>query len=209
MLAFAGSLPDPAIVTLLRKPWLGEPRRHRFPASERTRWDRADLPDGFLVVGDAVASFNPIYGQGMSSAVQQASALSDLLGRGMDAGALTRRHARAARAVADVPWRIATGADFLYPATDGRRPAGTRRLNAYLARVINVAADDEVVNAALTRVQNLLARPESLMHPRVIARVLGRRRSRFVGDPAGPRRGLPADEPVFRAPNDPGTVTAR
>jgi 2-polyprenyl-6-methoxyphenol hydroxylase-like FAD-dependent oxidoreductase len=209
MLTFAGSLPDPTIATLLRKPWLGEPRRHRFPASERTRWERADLPAGFLAVGDTVASFNPIYGQGMSSAVQQAGALAELLGKGIDTGALTRRHARAARAVADVPWRVATGADFLYAATEGHRPAGIRRLNDYLARVINVAADDEMVNVALTRVQNLLARPESLMHPRVLARVLGRRRSRLVSDPAGPRRGLLADDAVFRAPNDPGTVTAR
>ena len=81
--------------------------------------------EGLPVVGDAVASFNPIYGQGMSSAVQQAEALATLLGEGRDRRDLTRRHARAARAVADVPWRVATGADFLYAATQGRRPPGT------------------------------------------------------------------------------------
>jgi hypothetical protein len=69
--------------------------------------------------GDSVASFNPIYGQGMSSALQQAEALRDLLDRGVGRSALTRRHARAAGAVADVPWRVATGADFLYPETLG------------------------------------------------------------------------------------------
>ncbi|GAB3258017.1 FAD-dependent oxidoreductase [Nocardioides dilutus] len=175
MVAFAESLPDPAIATLVRKRWVSEVRRHRFPASERTRWDRAPLPAGHLVVGDAVASFNPIYGQGMSSAIQQAEALATLLQQGRDRRELTRRHARAARAVADVPWRIATGADFLYAETQGSRPPGTDRVNRYLARVINRSADDEVVNVALSRVQNLMARPESLMHPRIAARVLGRR----------------------------------
>ena len=82
--------------------------------------------------------------------------------------------------MADAPWRVATGADFLYPATQGSRPPGTNRVNAYLARVIRRAAEDEVVNVALTKVQNLLARPESLMHPRIVGRVLAPRR--------GPRR---------------------
>ncbi|MBJ7356877.1 hypothetical protein [Nocardioides sp.] len=173
MLGFAGSLPDPAIARLLRNPWVSGVRRHRFPASERTRWDKATLPAGHLVVGDAVASFNPIYGQGMSSAVLQAEALAALLRDGRDRRELTRRHARAARAVAEAPWRVATGADFLYAETRGSRPPGTDRVNRYLARVMRRSADDEVVNLALSRVQNLMARPESLMHPRIAARVLG------------------------------------
>ena len=188
MVTFAESLPDPTIARLLRKPWVGEPRRHRFPASERTRWDRTDLPAGYVVVGDAVASFNPIYGQGMSSAAQQAEALGTLLAGGFDRRTITRRHARQARRVVDVPWTVATGADYLYAATSGRRPPGTARINAYLARVIHRAADDEAVNVALTRVQNLMARPESLMHPRVLAQVLapGRRPASVRGRRVAP-----------------------
>ncbi len=175
MLAFAESLPDPTIATLLRKTRVGEPRRHRFPASERTRWDSVSLPAGFVVVGDATASFNPIYGQGMSSALQQAAALGELVRSGVARPELIRRHAQAARKVADSPWRIATGADFVYDRTTGARPRGTGVVNAYLARLMNRAAVDETVNLALTRVQNLMAAPESLMHPRIAARVLGRR----------------------------------
>ena len=44
----------------------------------------------------------------------------------------------------DVPWTVATGADYLYAATSGRRPPGTARLNAYQARVIHRAADEAV-----------------------------------------------------------------
>ncbi len=184
MLAFAESLPDPAIATLLRKPWVGEPRRHRFPASERSRWDRVRLPDGFVAVGDATASFNPIYGQGMSSAAQQAEALGRLIASTPDRRTLTRRHATAAQEVVDSPWRVATSSDFLYDRTAGSAPRGIGMVNAYLERVMNRAAHDETVNLALTRVQGLLAPPESLMHPRIAVRVLGRRRVRTPARPA-------------------------
>jgi 2-polyprenyl-6-methoxyphenol hydroxylase-like FAD-dependent oxidoreductase len=178
MLAFAGSLPDPAIAHLLAGTWLSEPRRHRFPASERTRWSTVDLPTGFFVVGDAVASFNPIYGQGMSSAAQQAMALADCLAKPTSLARATRAHARAADRVAETPWRVATGADFIYAETEGRKPAGTDVINRYLERVMRVAPYDERVNRALTRVQLLLARPESLMAPAVVARTLFRSPSR-------------------------------
>ena len=186
MLAFAGSLPDPAIAQLLAGTWLSEPRRHRFPASERTRWSTVDLPAGFFVVGDAVASFNPIYGQGMSSAAQQAGALAECLARPTSLARATRAHARAADRVVETPWRVATGADFIYPETEGRKPAGTDLINRYLERVMRAAPYDERVNLALTRVQLLLARPETLMAPAVVARALLRSPSRRGEAPVHP-----------------------
>ncbi len=174
MLAFAASLPDPAIAHLLAGTWVSEPRRHKFPASERTRWSTVELPAGFFVVGDAVASFNPIYGQGMSSAAQQAVALADCLAKPQSLARATRAHARAAERVAETPWRVATGADFIYAETEGRKPAGTDLINRYLERVMRIAPYDERVNLALTRVQLLLARPETLMSPAVVARTLFR-----------------------------------
>ncbi len=183
MLDFAASLPDPAIARLLAGTWLSEPRRHRFPASERTRWSTVDLPAGFFVVGDAVASFNPIYGQGMSSAAQQAVALADCLATPTSLARATRTHARAADRVAEAPWRVATGADFIYAETEGRKPAGTDLVNRYLERVMRAAPYDERVNLALTRVQLLLARPETLMAPAVVARTLFQRPGRVSSPP--------------------------
>jgi hypothetical protein len=80
--------------------------------------------------------------------------------------------------VAETPWRVATGADFIYAETEGRKPAGTDVINRHLERVMRVAPYDERVNRALTRVQLLLARPESLMAPAVVARTLFRSPSR-------------------------------
>ena len=67
--------------------------------------------------------------------------------------------------------QIATGADFAYPATVGRRPPGITAANRYLTQVIAAAAVDRVVNLAFSRVQQLLDPPSSLLRPGLVARV--------------------------------------
>src|SRR5690606_9396292 len=109
--AFARSLPDPAIAELLQHRWLTEPARHRFPSSRRTHFERVRrLPHGFCAIGDAVASFNPIYGQGMSAAALQAEALGRCVERHGGGSRLQRAVAKATAAVVANPWQIATGA---------------------------------------------------------------------------------------------------
>jgi 2-polyprenyl-6-methoxyphenol hydroxylase-like FAD-dependent oxidoreductase len=63
-LAYARSFPSAVIAELMEtsEP-LGEPVTHRFPANQRRHVERMRrLPLGWVLLGDAVCSFDPIYG---------------------------------------------------------------------------------------------------------------------------------------------------
>lgn len=174
LLAFADSLPVPWFGDLLRETeWLCEPYSYRFPSSLRRRFERLRaLPAGFAALGDGVSSFNPLYGQGMSSAALQAMALGDALDRHGNSAKMPRAFARRAAKVVDNPWKIAAGADFGYPQTTGDKPAGTDVMNRYIDRVLRACSIDHTVNRKMGEVQQLLVPPEALLRPGIVIRAL-------------------------------------
>lgn len=149
---------------------LDDPVRYRFVAGVRRRFDKLpDSPDGFLVVGDGVCSLNPIYGQGMSVAAEQALTLQRHLAHGPP------RPDRFFRDISEVtsgPWTMAAGADLAFPGVEGRRRAAARVVGAYIARLHAAAAHDASLATAFVRVSGLVDPPQTLLRPRVIARVL-------------------------------------
>jgi 2-polyprenyl-6-methoxyphenol hydroxylase-like FAD-dependent oxidoreductase len=180
---FASTLPVDAVHQLVTtaKP-LSEIMNFRFPASQRRHYERMrDFPSGYLVLGDAICSFNPIYGQGMSVAAMEAKALDICLKKGMKR--LSRRFFRQASRIIDTPWTIVTGEDFRFPQVDSPRPMGFRIVNRYLDRVHAVASFDPVVCKRFFMVANLLARPASLMTPGIIWRVLSYSLPKGAGSP--------------------------
>ena len=67
--------------------------------------------------GDAICSFNPVYGQGMTVAAQEAITLRDVLHAGSEN--LAARFFRAAAKIVDNPWDIAVGNDLRHPRVEG------------------------------------------------------------------------------------------
>ena len=150
---------------------VGEAAVCHFPSSRRLRYEALSaFPAGLLVVGDGISSFNPVYGQGMTVAAQQAIVLDGLLGEGRHD--LARRFFAATAKVVDVPWTLAAGGDLRYPEVPGQRTLMTRLVNAYVARLLVAARRDPVAAQAFHRTSNLVARPQAMLHPAVLARVL-------------------------------------
>ena len=175
-LEFARSLPTPEIYQRLQSAQaLTEIVAHKYPSDLRRHYEKmARFPEGYLVLGDALCSFNPVYGQGMTVAALEAEALGDCLRRqlGQDLTGLPGRFFESVTPLIDVPWRMATGEDWRYPEVEGQRPRGTALINRYAVQIHRAARTDAVVCRAFFNVANLNQPPASLFHPALMARVL-------------------------------------
>ncbi|MFS8102144.1 hypothetical protein LFM09_33975 [Lentzea alba] len=172
---FARSLPLPLIADVLAQAEAATPvMTYRMPTSQRRHVERLkQTPAGFLVLGDAICSFNPLHAQGMSSAALQARALGHAISRHGSAsprlpGAFYRRAAR----VIDLPWRIAARADLADPRISGPDLVGTDLVDRYLDKALWAGHTSVPVARRTMQVQHLLARPETLITPAMIVRVL-------------------------------------
>ena len=193
--SFAASLPHPLIANLLRRSRpLTEVETYRFPASRWRHFERlSDLPAGYLAIGDAVCSFNPVYGQGMTIAIASAMALGRALDRpgGGFGPALTRAFYKEATPGIGHAWELARAADFWHPRTVGKRPFALAFRNWYMRQVVLAAQSSVEVHRALIRVQHLLAPPHTLGRPRTVLATLRAARSATTRDAA--------DDPVNSA----------
>jgi 2-polyprenyl-6-methoxyphenol hydroxylase-like FAD-dependent oxidoreductase len=171
MLAFVQGLAPAHVLAAIRaaEP-LADVCQFRYPESRWRRYDKMRrFPAGLLVVGDAICSFNPIYGQGMTVAALQAQALHHSLQRGTNA--LARRYFRAAAKPIGVAWRFAVGGDLNLPEVEGPRPLSLRLANKYVERLQTAAESDLAVAEQFTKVVSLVDPPTRLLQPHMITRV--------------------------------------
>jgi 2-polyprenyl-6-methoxyphenol hydroxylase-like FAD-dependent oxidoreductase len=169
--AFAATVAPPDVLEAIESAEpVGEIATQRFPTSVRRRYERLRrFPAGLLVVGDAMCSFNPTYGQGMTVAAAHALALRDCLERGERD--LAHRFFRAARVPTDHAWELSVGADLALPVVKGRRPARVRLVNRYLRRLRATAEHDPAVAGAFSAVIGMLEPPRHVLRPAIAVRV--------------------------------------
>jgi 2-polyprenyl-6-methoxyphenol hydroxylase-like FAD-dependent oxidoreductase len=172
---------------------VGELHQHRFAANVRRRFDKLDrFPRGLLATGDALCSFNPIYGQGMTVAGIEALTMGRALRHGEDD--LAVRFFKAVAKPIGEAWQFATGGDLAMPPeiVPGPRPLSFRAVNSYIDRVMTAAEDDPVMAWRFFDVTGLNAPASALFTPDSLRRVAahGRHPRRTASAAAGTGGGL-------------------
>ena len=131
-LEFARSLATPELYEALRpQEPMSDVAPHAFPGSQRRRYERLkNLPSELIVLGDALCSFNPVYGQGMTVSALEAEALDDALcvaKAEVEIGPhFARRWFASTKAVVDAAWDGVSIEDFRHPELRSERPLGLR-----------------------------------------------------------------------------------
>jgi 2-polyprenyl-6-methoxyphenol hydroxylase-like FAD-dependent oxidoreductase len=180
--AFAKSLPTRRVYELIKHAErVSDIFHHRFPTSLQRHYERLPaFPERFVVLGDAISSFNPVYGQGMSSAALQVRALQQLLNdraNGSQAQGLNGLGAvyfpKAAEVIAS-PWILAASSDFAYPQTTGERPPNMQEGARYFAALDSLVTEDPDVHRLLVEVFQLARPLWDLTTEPLLSRVLAR-----------------------------------
>ena len=154
----------------------GSIRHYRFPVSTWKHFERLPhLPRGVLPIADAFCRFNPIHGQGMSSAGKQALLLQDVLDRAAEdpdpIAALQAGFMTEVASVLETPWTMSTSADLAFPQTRGKRPDNFAEAREFEAALFRAAVADPVVHRAMLEVAQLLQPQQRLREPEIMRRI--------------------------------------
>lgn len=171
---FASSLPVDSVEMILDEYADGTETIHNYPftASRRFYYEKLNrFPGRLVVIGDALASFNPIYGQGISLAAVESLLLHQTL---LDGGIrkIGRRFFARSQPLVSTAWRMATGTDHQYSETSGPKPFGVGVQWWFFKRLINKSHNNSELSESLTKVLMLDEKPSTLFRPRVIWRLL-------------------------------------
>jgi 2-polyprenyl-6-methoxyphenol hydroxylase-like FAD-dependent oxidoreductase len=152
---------------------LGEIARFRFNESVLRHYQRLEtFPRGVLPIGDAICRFNPIYGQGMSVAAQEAVALRGLLARRVPLADLAREYFAEVARIVETPWAQAAVPDFVHPDTRGERPADFEQTLKFGMALGKLAASDPAIHRLTSEVQHLLKPRSVFQDPELVQRMM-------------------------------------
>ncbi|MFD4320490.1 NAD(P)/FAD-dependent oxidoreductase [Streptomyces sp. NPDC058548] len=149
---------------------IGDVKTYRFVESRRRVHSRLNqFPGGLVVVGDALASVNPIYGQGLTLAALAANSLGAYLRTNPDLREPAWPYFRLVEAVVDGAWQLSTAADLAQPHVTGPYPRGYRIQKWVADRLTEASVLDSDVNSRYMGVVNMQLPPKALASPRFLA----------------------------------------
>jgi 2-polyprenyl-6-methoxyphenol hydroxylase-like FAD-dependent oxidoreductase len=160
----AAAVVDGTLVSDLRAYHHADSRRRDFARLTR-------LPAGLVAVGDAVASFNPLYGQGISSAALHASCLSAYLCDGPSISVPAWGFFELQRVVVDAAWQVSTAVDAARSCTPRQSRGTATKLRKWAIKQVQTAAiTDSVIGTRVAAVTHMRAHPDTLRRPGTVLR---------------------------------------
>jgi 2-polyprenyl-6-methoxyphenol hydroxylase-like FAD-dependent oxidoreductase len=170
-ITWAKDLPHPVVHEILSQAELvSDFKTYKIPFGVWNRYDQMPrFPNGLLPMGEALASFNPMYGQGMSLAAGQALSLRAAVSDGLGSN-LRTRYFEGCNTLNGVGWSVMETRDFAYDSTSGERPPDLEdRWRAALG-IRRLAEVDPEVHTLSVRVTHLLEPPSVMSRPDIIER---------------------------------------
>jgi 2-polyprenyl-6-methoxyphenol hydroxylase-like FAD-dependent oxidoreductase len=141
-------------------------------------------PERFVVLGDGVCAFNPVYGQGMSVAAMQAQLLGRIVKSSAGLDGVAQAFHRKLPALISPAWMVATGEDARWPSTTGMRVGlVTRFSHWYLGHLMALTPGSPRMVRAFLKVVHMVAGPASLFLPQILFPVLARALNPFRAKP--------------------------
>lgn len=147
---------------------------HQAESRRRTFTGPGRFPARLVAVGDAVASFNPVYGQGLSSATLHASCLSAYLTGKPDLAAAAAEFFALQRIVVDAAWAVSAGGDAArHDALTGAEvPEEVRRQRWAMGQLTAATLHDGDLARAFNEVSFMLRHPATLADPALLERAV-------------------------------------
>jgi 2-polyprenyl-6-methoxyphenol hydroxylase-like FAD-dependent oxidoreductase len=175
---FVESLPSTLLFDAIRDAKPISPIRSFRNTENRLRHyeEMSSFPGHFVLLGDSVCAFNPVYGQGMTVAAMDAIELDQILSAwkkdsfGPEFG---KKFQKNLAKINQLPWSLATGEDCRYRGTEGANPSLRGRLmHSYIDSVVALTTRDTTVRGLWLRVFQMLEPPSRLFQPRILIKVL-------------------------------------
>ena len=166
---FARSLPNPGIYQVMAE---SEPLSaicaFRATQNRIRHYEKLRMPPGLAVLGDAACAFNPVYGQGISTAAIAANLLRECLRQDR----LSEFQRKLASAL-EPAWLFATSEDVRYPGAQGATmTARIRLMHRYIDAVLALSVRKPAVRASLLEVLHMVRPPSLLFRPSILLPVL-------------------------------------
>lgn len=169
------NIPDAADFLSIANP-ISEIYVYQLPSQIWHRVEKAPkFPENFLLVGDALCRFDPVYGQGMSIISKEAYILQNMLkkcdpNKPLPSG-FSRKYQKEIAQVVKEAWNLSTSEVMRHPKVQGKRSWWLPLRHWYSHQIYHASAQDPDLYDELVQVLNLLKPTYTLINPKALWKV--------------------------------------